>query len=49
MKQDIKYLVESLFDDLYDIDQENELTIEIMDKQNEPIIKETLYKLSFNA
>ena len=49
MKQDIKYLVESLFDDLYDIDQEDDVTINVADKQNEPIIKETLYKLSFNA
>ena len=32
MKKSIKLLVENFFDDIYDIEQENDLTIEIADK-----------------
>ena len=32
MNKNIKLLVENFFDDIYDIEQENDLTIEIADK-----------------
>jgi hypothetical protein len=32
MKKQIKLLIENIFDDIYDIDQENNLTIDIADK-----------------
>ena len=42
MDKNIKSIIEGLFNDLYDIDQENNATEEIMDNINEPIIKKTL-------
>ena len=44
MKKEIRLLVENLFDDLYNIDQENDLTIDIADKIYTPEIGDIYYK-----
>ena len=44
MKRQIRLLIENLFDDLYDIDQESNLTIDIADKIYNYKIREIYYK-----
>ena len=44
MKKQIRLLVENLFDDLYDIDQEDDVTIDVADKIYNPELGEIYYK-----
>lgn len=44
MKKSIRLLVENLFDDLYDIDQESNLTIDIADKMYKPDVGYIYYE-----
>ena len=45
MKRQIKLLIENLFDDLYDINQEFDLTVDIANKIYKPELVNIYYKI----